>query len=58
VIVPKGDDEEIDVSPISVVWIKSLPRRRGEYLLFMMHFGDDDIPLVSYRLNEVHSTVA
>jgi hypothetical protein len=56
VIVPEGDDEEFDVSHISVVCIKSLPRRRGKYLLFMTHFSDDDIPPIWHRLNEVHRT--
>jgi hypothetical protein len=56
VIVPKGDDDEFDVSHISDVCIKSLPRRRGKYLLFMTHFSDDDIPHVWHRLNEVHRT--
>jgi hypothetical protein len=58
VIVPEGDDEEFDVSHKSVVCIKSLPGRRGKYLLFMMHFSDDDIPHVWHRLNEVHRTTA
>jgi hypothetical protein len=58
VIVPTGDDDEFDVSHISVVCIKSLPRRRGKYLLFMTYFRDDDIPFVSHRLNEVHRTTA
>jgi hypothetical protein len=58
VIVPEGDDEEFDVSHISVVCIKSLHGRRGKYLLFMMHFRDDDIPFVWHRLNEVHPTMA
>jgi hypothetical protein len=44
VIVPEGDDEEFDVSHISIVCIKSLPGRRGKYLLFMTHFSDDDLP--------------
>jgi hypothetical protein len=39
----EGDNEEFEVSQISVVCIKSL--RRGKYLLFMTHFGDEDIPL-------------
>jgi hypothetical protein len=56
VTVPKGDDEEFDVSHISTVCVKSLPGRRGEYLLFMTHFSDDDIPPVWHRLNEVHRT--
>jgi hypothetical protein len=56
VIVHTGDDEEFDVSHISVVCIKSLPRRRGKYLLFMTHFCDADIPHVWHRLNEVHKT--
>jgi hypothetical protein len=42
----EGDDEEFDVSHISAVCIKSLPRRRDKYLLFMTHFSDDDIPHV------------
>jgi hypothetical protein len=58
VIVPKGDDEEFDVSRISVVCIESLNRRRGKYLLFMTHFNDDDVPRVWHRLNEVHRTTA
>jgi hypothetical protein len=58
VIVPEGDDEEFDVSHISVVCIKSLHGRRGKYLLFMTHFCDDDIPHVWHRLNEVHRTTA
>jgi hypothetical protein len=37
VTVLEGDDEEFDVSHISVVCIKSLPGRRGKYLLFMTH---------------------
>jgi hypothetical protein len=40
----EGDDEEFDVSHICVMCVKSLPRRRGKYLLFMTHFSDDDIP--------------
>jgi hypothetical protein len=52
----EGDDEEFDVSHISVVCIKSLPRRRGKYLLFKTHYIDDDIPLAGHRLNEVHRT--
>ena len=58
VTVPEGDDEEFDVSHISAVCIKSLPGRRGKYLLFMTHFSDDDIPPVWHRLNEVHRTIA
>jgi hypothetical protein len=58
VTVPEGDDEEFDVSHISTVSIKSLPGRRGKYLLFMTHFSDDDIPRVWHRLNEVHRTTA
>jgi hypothetical protein len=58
VTVPEGDDEEFDVSHISVVCIKSLPGRRGKYLLFMTQFSDDDIPPVWHRLNEVHRTTA
>jgi hypothetical protein len=56
VIVHEGDDEEFDVSHIFAVCIKSLPGRRGKYLLFMTHFRDDDIPHVWHRLNEVHRT--
>jgi hypothetical protein len=58
VIVPEGDDEEFDVSHISVVCIESQPGRRGKYLLFMTHFGDNDIPPVWHRLNEVHRTTS
>jgi hypothetical protein len=58
VTVPEGDDEEFKVSYISAVCIKALPRRRGEYLLFMTHFSDDDIPPSWRRLNEVHRTNA
>jgi hypothetical protein len=54
VSVPKGNDDEFDVSCIYVVCIESLPRRRGKYLLLMTHFDDDDIPLVWHRLSEVH----
>jgi hypothetical protein len=54
--VPEGDDEEFDVSHISIVCIKSLPGRRGKYLLFMTYFSDDDIPPVRHRLNKVHRT--
>jgi hypothetical protein len=46
VTVPQGDDEEFDVSHISVVCVKSLHGRRGKYLLFMTHFSDDEIPHV------------
>jgi hypothetical protein len=56
VIVLEGDDEEFDVSHISVVCIKSLHGRRSKYLLFMTHFTDDEIPQVCHRLNEVHRT--
>jgi hypothetical protein len=52
----EGDDEEFDVLHIFVVCIKSLPRRRGKYLLFMTHFSDNDILPVRHRLNEVHRT--
>jgi hypothetical protein len=58
VIVHGGDDEEFDVSHISVVCIKSPPGRRGKYVLFMTHFSDNDIPPVWHRLNEVHRTTA
>jgi hypothetical protein len=58
VTVLEGDDEGFDVSHISTVCIKSLPGRRGKYLLFMTHFSDDDIPLVWHRLNEVHRAMA
>jgi hypothetical protein len=50
VTVPEGEDEEFDVSHIFVVCVKSLPRRRGKYLLFMTHFRDDDIPPDWHRL--------
>jgi hypothetical protein len=42
----EGDDGEVDISHIYDVCVKSLPGRRGKYLLFMTHFSDDDIPLV------------
>jgi hypothetical protein len=58
VIVPEGDDEEFDVSHISLVCIKSLPGRRGKYLLFMTHLSDDDIPPIWHCLNDVHRTMA
>jgi hypothetical protein len=58
VIVPEGDDEEFDVSHIFDVCIKSLPRCRGKYLLFMTHFTNDNITHVWHRLNEVHITTA
>jgi hypothetical protein len=58
VAVLEVDDEEFDVSHISFVCIKSLPGRRGKYLLFMTHFNDDDLPPVLHRLNEVHRTTA
>jgi hypothetical protein len=58
VTVLEGDDEEFDVSHISVVCIKSLHGRRGKYLLFTTHFSDDDIPCGWHRLNEVHGTMA
>jgi hypothetical protein len=57
-IVLEGDDEEFDVSHISLVCIKSLLGRRRKHLLFMTHICDDDIPPVSHRLNEVHQTTA
>jgi hypothetical protein len=44
--VPKGDDDEFDVSRIFVVCITSLPGQRGKYLLFMTYFTDNDIPHV------------
>jgi hypothetical protein len=54
---PKGDDEEqFDVSHIYAVCIKSLPGRRGKYMLFLTHISDDDIPPIWHRLNEVHRT--
>jgi hypothetical protein len=58
VTAPEGDDEEFDVSHISVVCIKSLHGRRGKYLLFMTHFNDNDIPPVWHRLNGVYRTMA
>jgi hypothetical protein len=48
----------MDVSHISDVCFKSLPGRRGKYLLFMTHFIDDGIPHVWHRPNEVHRTTA
>jgi hypothetical protein len=56
VTVREGDDEEFNVSHIFVVCVKSLPGRRGKYLLFMTHFRDDDISCVWHRLNEAHRT--
>jgi hypothetical protein len=56
VTIPDGDDEEFDVSHISVACIKALHGRRGKHLLLMTHFRDDDIPHVWHRLNEVHRT--
>jgi hypothetical protein len=58
VIVPEGDEEEFDFAHISAVCVKSLPERRGKYLLFMTHFRDDDILPVWHRLNEIHRTTA
>jgi hypothetical protein len=58
VTILKGDDEEFDVSHISAVCIKSLPRRRAKYLLFMTHFNNDDLPPVWHLLNGVHRTIA
>jgi hypothetical protein len=58
VTLPEGDDEEFDVSHISVVCIKSLPGRRGKYFLFMTRFSDDDIPSIWHWLKEVHRTTA
>jgi hypothetical protein len=58
VTVLERDDEEFDVSHIYVVCIKSLPTRRGKYLLFKTHFSDDEIPLVWHHLNDVHRTTA
>jgi hypothetical protein len=56
VVVHERNDEEFDVSHISAVCIKSLPGRRGKYLVFITHFNDDDIPPLCHRLNEVHQT--
>jgi hypothetical protein len=56
--VREGDDDEFEVSHISVVCIKSLLGRRGKYLLCMTHFTHDDNPPVWHRLNEVHRTTA
>jgi hypothetical protein len=56
--VPQGDDDEFGISHIFVVCIKSLHGRPGKNLLFMTHFGDDDIPRVWHRLHEVHRTMA
>jgi hypothetical protein len=58
VTVLEGEDEEFDVSHISNVCITSLLGGRGQHLLFMTHFNDDDIPAVWHRLNGVHHTVA
>jgi hypothetical protein len=44
VTTPKGDDDEFEVFHIYTVCIRSLPGRRGKYLLFMKHFNDDNIP--------------
>jgi hypothetical protein len=49
----EGDDDEFEVSHISVVCINSFHGRRGMYLLFMTQFNDEDIPPVWHRLNEV-----
>jgi hypothetical protein len=56
VTIHEGDDEKFDVYHISDVCIKSLPKRRDRYLVFMTHLSDDHIPLVWYRLNEIHRT--
>jgi hypothetical protein len=58
VIISKGDDEEFDVSHISLVKIKSLLGHKGIYLLFITHFKDYDILLLWHLLNEVHRTTA
>jgi hypothetical protein len=58
VTILEGDDDEFDFFHISDVCIKSLPRRRGKYLLFMTPFNDDDIPPFKHRLNKVHRTTA
>jgi hypothetical protein len=58
VTVLEGDDDEFHVSHIFVVCIKSLPGRRGIYLLLMTHFRDDDIPSAMHRLNDVHRNTA
>jgi hypothetical protein len=50
------DDDELEVSQISTMCIKSLLRRRGRYLLFMTRLSDDSIPRFRHRLNEVHPT--
>jgi hypothetical protein len=55
-MMPKDNDEESDVSHISVVCIKPLDGRHGKYLLFLTLFSDDHIPNVWHRLNEVHRT--
>jgi hypothetical protein len=39
-------DDEFDVYRIYVVCTTPLDGRRGEYLLFMTHLNDDDIPHV------------
>jgi hypothetical protein len=58
VATPKNGDDEFDASYISALCIKSLEKRLDFFLLFMMHFSDDDIPSVRHRLNEVHRTTA
>jgi hypothetical protein len=58
VTIPKGGDDEFDVSHIADVCIKSLLGRRGKYLLNMTHFSNDDIPHARHRLNHVYRTTA
>jgi hypothetical protein len=61
VVALEGNDEEFNVSHIYVVCIKSLLGRRGKSsnnVLFMTHFGDEDIPPLWHLLNEVHRTTA
>jgi hypothetical protein len=43
VTIAYGDDQELEVSQIFVVCIKSLHERRGRYLLVRTHFSEDDI---------------
>jgi hypothetical protein len=54
----EGKDEEFDVPHMYGVYIKSLPPRRGKYLVFMTHFSDGDNSHVLHRPIEVHRTTA
>jgi hypothetical protein len=58
VTTPKGDNDEFEVSHVSVVFINTLPGRRDTYLLFITQVNDDNIPLVWHRLSEIHRTTA